>query len=62
LYRHRFYEDEEPGDEPEVVLNEGDGDDEARANTYSNRRAGFTRELELKGVRRPRHASMNSRA
>ena len=61
LYRHRFYEDEEPGDEAEVVLNEGD-DDEARANTYSNRRAGFTRELELKGIRRPRHAAMNSRA
>jgi len=62
LYRNRFYEDEEAGDEPEVLLNEDDGDDAARSNTYSNRRAGFTRDLEMKGVRRPRHASINSRA
>ena len=41
LYRNRFYEDEEPGDEPEVVLNDDaeDARDELSsvANTYSNR-------------------------
>ena len=66
LYRNRFFEDEESEDEPEVVLNSNadDARDELAnaANTYSNRRANFTRDLELQGIRRPRHASMNSRA
>ena len=28
----------------------------------ANKRTAFTRELELKGIRRPNHAAMNSRA
>ena len=66
LYRNRFYEDEEPDDAPEVVLNDdaedGRGELTSVTNRYSNRRATFTRDLEIQGVRRPRHASMNSRA
>ena len=64
LNRNRFYEDEEVNDEPQVILNENqnDGEGARRTYAYSNRRAGFTRELELKGIRRPNHAAMNSRA
>ena len=61
LTRNRFYEDEELNDEPQVILNENQNNGN-RTYAYSNRRAGFTRELELRGVRRPNHAAMNSRA
>lgn len=69
LNRNRYYEDEEFEDEQEVLLNEEGavegGQHEQlsnQANTYSHRRANFTRELQMKGIRRPRHAVMNSRA
>eukprot|EP01036_Dinobryon_divergens_P029172 gene29172-38236_t len=66
LYRTRFYEDVEPDDVPDVVLNDDveDASEElpSAANTYSNRRSNFTRELQIQGIRRPRHASMNFRA
>jgi hypothetical protein len=71
LNRNRFFEDEEFDDEAIIILNDNDNQmerDMARNElpnnhiAYSNRRANFTRDLEDKGVRRPKHALMNSRA
>jgi hypothetical protein len=65
ISQHRYYEDVEDDDEPLVFLN-NDGPTEDtqpfRAGSATNRRLHFTRQLELKGIRRPQHAAMNSRA
>ena len=61
LTQHRFYEDMQDGDAPDVLLNEEESD-EATHSFVANKRTAFTKELELKGVRRPNHAAMNSRA
>ena len=67
LNRNRFYEDVENDDQDIVMLNEdgrdnGNEEETIERRARSNRRANFTRELELKGIRRPHHASINSRA
>jgi hypothetical protein len=65
LVRDRFWEDVEEDDAPDVILNAVVRDDvEAPvvANTHATRRTNFTLELELKGIRRPNHAMINSRA
>jgi hypothetical protein len=69
IYRHRFYRDEQYDDEPAVILSDnGDGlAEEVSLETInvrnrSKRRSNFTKDLEDKGIRRPRHAAMNSRA
>ena len=49
------------GDAPEILLNEEENN-EATHTFVANKRTAFTRELEIKGVRRPNHAAMNSRA
>ena len=61
LTQHRFYEDMRDGDAPEILLNEEENN-EATHTFVANKRTAFTRELEIKGVRRPNHAAMNSRA
>jgi hypothetical protein len=61
LSRHRFYEDIEGDDDNLVILNEEIAA-EQRNPIPNNRRAAFTRDLEEKGIRRPAHALINSRA
>jgi hypothetical protein len=58
---HRFYEDIEEDDENIVILNQIFAEGQ-RTPVPNNRRAAFTRDLEAKGIRRPAHAQMNSRA
>jgi hypothetical protein len=65
--QRRFQEDIEVGDEDNVLLHENrhnnDYDDDD--NYYygrSSRRAEFTNMLELKGIKRPSFANINSRA
>lgn len=64
LFQHRYYQDCRERDELEVILNDGDDDHEAGPipGYHANRRTNFTRELELKGIRRPAFAAMNFRA
>jgi len=65
LPHNRFYEDQSSIDEYEVILNSNDFEEydyQASHVNVANRRTNFTRELELKGIRRPNHAFMNSRA
>jgi hypothetical protein len=63
ISNNRFYEDRMDGDVLEVLLNENQDEVAEVARSFpSNRRANFTRELELKGIRRPLYAAMNSRA
>jgi len=60
--QHRFYEDVEADDFPEVLLNDDRMSDDTNQSYVANRRTSFTQELQLKGVRRPNHAMINSRA
>ena len=64
INRNRFENDTQDIDEDYVILNQKLRDDEEEEHFYgrSNRRANFTDTLELKGVRRPVFAAVNSRA
>jgi hypothetical protein len=58
----RFGEDHLPGDEADVFTNERDDDAALRGNPTGDRRRVITEELERRGVVRPPHAAVNSRA
>ena len=58
----RYDEDVEDDDFPEVIMNDGERNEDVITNFVANRRTVFTRELQLKGIRRPNHAMVNSRA
>ena len=65
ISQHRYYEDIEEEDEAIVLLNDNEATENTevfRGGNVNRRLHKFTRELELKGIRRPQHAAMNSRA
>jgi hypothetical protein len=61
VFRRRWAEDCRDGDTPDILLNEEPVENHRMGNTR-DRRTDFTEELELLGIRRPRHAACNSRA
>ncbi len=58
----RHDEDIEEGDDILILMNDEPGDLRNAAPNAYNRRTNFTHDLELKGMRRPNHAMINSRA
>ena len=66
IHQHRYYQDNRRGDNYDVFLSplpdETNGEDIPRRVAFANRRTEFARELQDKGIRRPVHAEMNSRA
>jgi len=57
----RYHEDVRPGDEWEVNDNTRDDDPDLRGRSTGNRRRDITSRLEVDGILRPLHASVNSR-
>ncbi len=60
---NRYYEDIQVNDLHEVVLNDEEiVGDALQPNFYATRRTRFTDMFQLRGIRRPMYASINSRA